>query len=135
MTLSDLMEGLRRAVKADTKIASITLTQAEIGPILAEYDKLTEPANEQRNLTMHKGTPKWRHDCDRCRFLGQTIGGGRLTDLYVCDTRGPDSSPSVIARFSDDGPDYYSIDANYAHANGHSELFAAAYLWRREENQ
>ena len=85
---------------------------------------------------MHKGTPKWRHDCERCRFLGQTIGGGRLTDLYVCDRPGDIDkrlSPSLIARYGDEGSHYYSIDANYAHATGHSELFAAAKLYHDSE--
>ena len=86
----------------------------------------------------HIGTAQYRHDCERCRFLGQTIGGGKLHDLYVCERIGSDGherSPSLIARYGDRGAEYYSIDANYAHATGHAELFAAAWLWRvSEEN-
>jgi hypothetical protein len=46
MNLSDLMEGLRRAEQAKTKFVSITLTQTEIKPILAEYDRLRGRSNE-----------------------------------------------------------------------------------------
>jgi hypothetical protein len=83
---------------------------------------------------MHTGTPTWKHDCNRCKFLGQTIGGKHVVDLYVCETS-PERSPTLVARYSDEGPDYASIDANYAHANGHSELFAAAWLWRKSEDE
>ena len=86
-------------------------------------------------MTEHKGTPKFHHYCTRCRFLGQTSGGMHISDLYVCDTRGPDRSPTLVARYGDADHEYLSIDANYAHAHGHSELFAAAHLWRQEENQ
>lgn len=47
MNLSDLMEGLREAQKEQTKFCGITLTQKEIGPILAEYDQLKEMAREK----------------------------------------------------------------------------------------
>lgn len=86
-------------------------------------------------MNKHLGAPKWKHDCDKCRFLGQTIGGRHISDLYVCDTSGPDMSPTLIARYGDDGPEYLSMDSNYAHANGHSELFVAAHLWRKSENE
>lgn len=87
-------------------------------------------------MTTHIGIPHYTHDCKRCQFLGQTIGGGRITDLYFCDRPGDHDrkrSPTLIARYGNDGPDYYSIDANYAHATGHAELFAAAHLWRQWE--
>ena len=83
----------------------------------------------------NKGTPTWTHDCERCHFLGHTIGGGRRTDLYVCDRPGSNLPPTLIARFGDEGSHYYSTDANYAHATGHAELFAAAWLWRQDENR
>jgi hypothetical protein len=85
---------------------------------------------------MHQGSPKWRHDCDRCHFLGQTIGGGKPVDLYVHEKDADGRrSPTLIARYGDEGHEYYSIDANYAHATGHSELFAAAWLWRQTEEE
>lgn len=81
----------------------------------------------------HRMEPKYAHNCEKCRFLGQTIGGQKIHDLYVCDTLGPDRSPTLIARYGDEGGEYLSVDANYAHANGHAELFAAADLWRKQE--
>ena len=80
---------------------------------------------------MHKGTPKYKHDCMRCHFLGQTIGGQRIHDLYVCAPN-PERSPTLVARFGDDGPDYLSISANYVNPNGHAELFIASHLWLAE---
>jgi hypothetical protein len=79
---------------------------------------------------MRHTTPPWQHDCDRCRYLGQTIGGGRIVDLYVHDESDP---PTLIARFGSNGPDYLSTPAGYARASGHSELLAAAHLWRELE--
>jgi hypothetical protein len=44
--------------------------------------------------------PKYDHDCDRCQFLGTFDGH----DLYYC----PGGGPTIIARYSSDGPDYSS---------------------------
>jgi len=77
-------------------------------------------------IDMHK--PHWKHDCTRCKFLGATIGGGRLTDLYQCGY-------TLIARFSDDGPDYYSLEGNYINPHGHAELFVAKYLADRTDDK
>lgn len=46
-------------------------------------------------------TPQFKHDCDQCRFLG-TFNDH---DLYFC-SKG--SGATVIARWSDNGPDYTS---------------------------
>ena len=86
-------------------------------------------------MNKHIGAPRYKHDCTRCRFLGHTIGGMRIHDLYVCDTLGPDRSPTVIARYGNDGPEYLSTNVNWANADGHSELFVAAYLWRMLEDE
>lgn len=48
--------------------------------------------------------PRFTHDCARCRFLGFTSVAGRYADLYYCGGR----EKTVIARYSDDGPDYAS---------------------------
>jgi hypothetical protein len=48
--------------------------------------------------------PKYQHDCDQCKFLGQFYG----FDVYTC----VGSDPSIIARFSSDGPDYYSTSVS-----------------------
>ena len=46
--------------------------------------------------------PKFKHDCDCCNFLGHH----QEHDLYHCSQGG--SIPTVIARWSDYGPDYSS---------------------------
>lgn len=68
---------------------------------MAEAEKLEEP--------------QFVHDCTRCKFLGRFEFDGRLTkgtehfkcDLYVCETAIP-FGPTLLGRFSDDGPDYVS---------------------------
>jgi hypothetical protein len=46
--------------------------------------------------------PVWKHDCKRCKFLGTVwMENKGPADWYVC-------GDSVLARFSDDGPDYWS---------------------------
>jgi hypothetical protein len=45
--------------------------------------------------------PVYEHDCDECLFLGH-YGGA---DLYYCSQSG---SPTVLARFSSDPPNYTS---------------------------
>jgi hypothetical protein len=59
---------------------------------------------------MSDETPLYRHDCDRCRFLGRhrysddDADGGEThdTDLYWCDRS--HGQPIVLARFGE-GPD------------------------------
>lgn len=77
-------------------------------------------------------TPKWKHDCTKCKFLGQTIGGMKLVDLYVCESHY--FLPTLVARYGDDGPEYLSTHPSYAHANGHAELFAAKALYEESLN-
>jgi hypothetical protein len=77
--------------------------------------------------------PTWQHDCDKCRFLGCTIGGGRMVDCYVCNedyARKQGRAPTIVARFSDEGRDYYSSTFDYIHPGGHSELWAAKALYQ-----
>lgn len=49
--------------------------------------------------------PHYEHDCDTCRFVGQHTDqtDGTLYDLYICPTE-----PNVVARYSNNGPDYTS---------------------------
>lgn len=78
--------------------------------------------------------PHYIHDCKNCIFIGSTIGGGRMTDCYAHECH--DRSVTLIARFSSDGPDYYSTDLTFARPDGHSELWAARALyktWRENE--
>jgi hypothetical protein len=44
--------------------------------------------------------PRYEHDCNACVYLGKH----KEFDLYFCDT----AFPTIIARFSSDGPDYAS---------------------------
>lgn len=80
--------------------------------------------------------PKWEHDCDSCVFLGNTIGGHHTVDLYYHASTEHDYV-SVIARYSDDGPDYSSTDLSHARPSGHAELWAAKslYLELKESNK
>jgi len=60
--------------------------------------------------------PLYRHDCDKCEFLGSFSYNGVVTDdsvecfiadLYVCPG-GPHSDDTLIARLSDICSDYCS---------------------------
>ena len=50
--------------------------------------------------------PKYKHDCTDCRYLGSMFmpGSPAVADWYKCG-----SDPTVIARFGDDGPNYWSM--------------------------
>jgi hypothetical protein len=48
------------------------------------------------------------HDCENCLFVGQF----QEYDLYFCDQGG--FSPTVIARYGSDGPEYTS-GINFSH--------------------
>jgi hypothetical protein len=49
-----------------------------------------------------RNNPQYKHDCNRCVFLGRF----KAVDLYFCNQGG--SIPTVIARYSSEGPDYTS---------------------------
>jgi len=83
-------------------------------------------------ITLHtEPTPRFKHDCQRCRYLGTIVSSGGLADLYFCDQSG--SRPTVIARFSDEGSDYASglVDLGDEFRVGTAELFVAATLARK----
>lgn len=46
------------------------------------------------------------HDCEDCFFLGNYVGHSGDCDLYFCNQEY--FRPTVISRFSSDGPDYNS---------------------------
>jgi len=48
---------------------------------------------------------KYKHDCQKCIFLGQYEFKGEIYDLYFCEQ---DGLPTVIARYGNDGPEYIS---------------------------
>ena len=52
-------------------------------------------------------TPLYEHDCGRCEYLGRYEYDGDNFDLYYC-AHEVGGEPTVIARWSSDGPDYTS---------------------------
>jgi len=60
------------------------------------------------------------HDCDSCTYLG-TIRSqdreGEVADLYTCGNNW--QSQTVIARYSDHGPDYSSVPLFMLQTNGY----------------
>lgn len=53
--------------------------------------------------------PRFKHDCDRCIFLGQLKERGEqdpTADIYFCPSR----FPTVLARYSCKDSDYSSSD-------------------------
>ena len=72
------------------------------------------------------------HDCDDCLFLGQTIGGGRIVDLYAHENA---DHVTLIARYGNDGPEYFSTHLGMARPEGHAELWAAESLYRKEQRR
>jgi hypothetical protein len=57
---------------------------------------------------------RYRHDCERCEFLGRVAD----LDIYRCrqQTRGSPSMPTLVARWGDTGPDYFSgSEAMFGH--------------------
>lgn len=50
--------------------------------------------------------PKYIHDCTNCKFLGNGTYCEKPVDWYICE--GP-KRRTVIARYSDSGPDYSSV--------------------------
>lgn len=57
-----------------------------------------EHLNDPRNVP----PARHKHDCERCVYLGQHDE----YDLYYCEQNA--GSATLVARWSDDGPDYVS---------------------------
>lgn len=57
-------------------------------------------------MFQEKPKPIYMHDCTKCVFLGTHEYEGVQYDLYTCDQGR--NWPTVLARFSSDGPDYLS---------------------------
>lgn len=70
---------------------------------------MTTQASTPENLSLvaEAGTvPRFKHDCECCHFLGRyAAANNREADLYV---HASGRMPTVIARYSSDGPDYAS---------------------------
>lgn len=55
----------------------------------------------------------YRHDCDKCQFLGRLLDGDlRPFDAYMCETGA--TGVALVARYGHAGEDYRSISMAYA---------------------
>ena len=72
-------------------------------------------------------TPLYKHDCAKCVFLGRYTNQESkiVSDLYHCGSSESDLGGSVIARWSDKGPDYSSMPISIACRSSHPELVEA----------
>ena len=56
--------------------------------------------------------PKYLHDCANCKFLGLWVGSPKdIRDLYICIHK---KDASLIARYGNDGSDYWSAPLGVA---------------------
>lgn len=70
-----------------------------ITPIDITYKNDPKTGGELIISPVQEEKPRYIHDCDTCVFLGQY----KEYDLYFCS-----NEPTIICRYSDDGPDYSS---------------------------
>lgn len=49
----------------------------------------------------------FKHDCDKCVWVGWITAQGRLGNMYFCPKNNSEHG-TVLIRFSDDPPDYWS---------------------------
>ena len=88
--------------------------------------------------------PAHRHDCDRCKFIGNleyeaTGEDGAIVpgigDVYVCPSDRHD--PTILLRYSDDPPDYSSFelfpDARDHLENRSTSPLSRAYKFAKEK--
>ena len=90
-------------------------------------------------MTTTLASPQYAHDCRSCRFLGRSADG--KADLYCCGNP-KDQHCTLIARYSNYGPDYSSIHRNGAdrwraekHKPAHPTLLEALQMVRRLNNE
>ena len=71
-------------------------------------------------------SPLHEHDCEDCKFLGNFEDQHGRYDLYFCPQHG---APTLIARWSSNGPDYMSglVFGRQEYQNGERTPLAAAY--------
>jgi len=69
----------------------------------------------------------WIHDCDQCKYAGSMFRENKTFDWYVCND-------SVVARFGDDGPEYWSMPKDMVkdEAINDMQLIAQSMLGRIE---
>lgn len=54
----------------------------------------------------HNPEPEYTHDCEKCVFLGRSYSDKKTFDVYYCLQGG--FHPTIVARYGNSGPDYYS---------------------------
>lgn len=64
---------------------------------------LSIPCYPYNNYYFKSMKPKFKHDCENCRFLGHYYD----FDVYICDNLST-MGQSLIARYSDEGCEYFS---------------------------
>lgn len=62
----------------------------------------------------YKMKPRWTHDCDNCKYLGSVDHARGRADWYEC-------GESVIARFGNEGANYWSILKGILHDDRYVE--------------
>jgi hypothetical protein len=76
------------------KVFSVDLEEDDENAVL--------PVNNYMPFIVPLKAPRYKHDCHECIYLGQD----KEYDLYFCPQLG--TTPTVVARFSSNGPDYMS---------------------------
>ena len=66
-----------------------------------------------------KMNPKWKHDCNKCEYLGSMVVTGNMLDWYTCGTG---FNKTVIARRGDDGPEYWSMPVDVMRSGNYLSL-------------
>jgi hypothetical protein len=59
---------------------------------------------------MAKTTPTYTHDCKDCRFVASVRLNQRY-DVYRCPQGAGPLGDTLIARYGNDGPEYWSMDS------------------------
>ena len=105
------LEGVAAYLEHQDRMSFLDLRRAK----QANYHDLTLSLLEDRWIAYGEAwgivqklwleTPKFKHDCDECVFLGRYQVLASSCDLYFCQKAG---FPTVIGRFSDEGSDYTS---------------------------
>lgn len=61
-----------------------------------------------------KHKPKWKHDCERCEFVGRVNVDGEERDIYVCIGN---FGIEIVGRWGDNGPEYGSYGTRSLDSN------------------
>ena len=108
--------------------ASTSATQDRYDYLWRQLGSLVKNAQANNNEVAARLSPEFRHDCGICTFLGRFLewdtNAGRVNpehyDLYMCRRRVTAEIEHVelIARYGDEGPEYYCTSFNPATYTG-----------------